>query len=187
MEDIQIKQVKDALSKEQIRPWIRFWARFIDTIIFELLLFLPFILILMLDIGINLDFLDEIPNIITGILLGFIYIFIEPIFFSIWGTTMGKALFKIQVRHTDGKKLSYTDSLKRTFLVWFLGQGMGFPIVGLITNIVAFNKLKDKGITSWDESEGYVVTHQTIGKVKATILISIIILIFIFIAISILH
>jgi len=174
-------------SGEQARPWIRYWARLIDIFVYAILQVIILILILTilkkLEIEINIAFLDEIPDLIFNIVIGFLYIFVEPIFFTIWGTTVGKALLKIRVRHEDGRKLSYKDALQRTFLVLFLGQGIGFPIVAIITHIVAYFRLKNQGITSWDESENYVVTHQTIGKVRATLLIGIPLVLFIFLSI----
>jgi len=172
-------------SGEQVRPWIRYWARLIDMTIFAILQIIVIVLILSIlnKLEINMNFLDEIPDLIFNIVIGFLYIFVEPIFFVIWGTTVGKALLKIRVRHKDGRKLSYKDALQRTFLVLFLGQGAGFPIISIITHIVAYNRLKKQGITSWDESENYVVTHQILGKVRATLLIAIPIVIFLFLSI----
>ena len=184
MEKILNKQTP---SGEQVRPWIRYWARLIDIFVFAILQIVIVILVLMilkkLEIEINIHFLDEIPDLIFNIVVGFLYIFVEPIFFAIWGTTVGKALLKIRVRHEDGRKLSYKDALQRTFLVLFLGQGVGFPIVSIITHVMAYFRLKNQGITSWDESEHYVVTHQTLGKLRATLLIVVPLVLFIFLAI----
>lgn len=141
-------------SGEQIRPWVRYWARAVDFLLFCFLA------------GIVLTFVYEpaleMPDAVFSIMLLFAYVFIEPAMLSGWGTTPGKALFKVRLRNNDGSKLSYGNALSRAFKVWFRGEGIGIPIVTLFTHICAYNRLTKQNITSWDEDGNFTVNHQVI-------------------------
>jgi hypothetical protein len=89
-----------------------------------------------------------------------VWIVVESIFLSTWGTTWGKSLLKTQVRDNKGKKLTFYNALKRSFLVWFKGLGMGIPPIFIITLLVSYNELNKKGITSWDGAGNLIVTHK---------------------------
>lgn len=140
---------------EQIRPWVRYWARMIDFFLFCFLA------------GIVLAFVYapalEMPDTLFGIVLLFAYVFVEPAMLAAWGTTPGKGLLKVRLRTSEGRKLSYGDALSRTVKVWFRGEGLGIPIVALFTQISAYNRLTKQGVTSWDEEADLKVSHQTIG------------------------
>jgi len=142
-------------SGEQVRPWVRYWARMLDFFLFCFLA------------GIVLAFVYEpaleVPDALFGIMLLFAYAFVEPAMLSAWGTTPGKALLKVRLRKTDGTALSYGDALSRSLKVWFRGEGIGIPLVALFTQIHAYKRLTGQGITSWDEDGNFKVTHQTIG------------------------
>jgi len=165
-----MKKSNYEISGEQARPWLRYWARMVDMYVFMIILMLVFIPLFRI-FGIDSEFLDFFPEIIVDIIILFLFIFIEALFLSTWGTTIGKALFKIRVRNIDGIKLSYTEALKRSFLVFYLGQGMGIPIFIIIVGIMSYNKLQKDGITSWDDGY-YIVSHQILGKIRATLLIA---------------
>jgi len=168
-----IKELEQPVSVEQVRPWIRYWARTIDLLIF-LFPFMGIIIIILINVDNLEDVLkqiDKTPETLFGVLIGFMYIFIEPIFLSTWGTTIGKSLLKVSVRNADGSKLSYVEGLKRTFSIWFSGQGLNLPLVTLITHIFAYNELKAKGITSWDKDGDYIVFHEKIGILRAMVAI----------------
>lgn len=142
-------------SGHQIRPWVRYWARMLDFFLFSFLagIVLAFVYAPALDI----------PDALFGIVLLFAYVFVEPAMLAGWGTTPGKALLKVRLRNSDGNKLSYAQALSRAFKVCFRGEGLGIPIVALFTQIHAYNRLTKQGVTSWDEDEGFKVSHQTIG------------------------
>jgi len=144
-----------APSGDQIRPWVRYWARMLDFSLFCLLasIVLAFVYAPALDM----------PDALFGIVLLFAYVFVEPAMLAGWGTTPGKALLKVRLRNSDGTKLSYADALRRAFQVCVRGEGLGIPIVALFTQIHAYNRLTKQGVTSWDEDEDFKVSHQTIG------------------------
>ena len=158
----------------QVRPWVRYWARTLDICLFSF----PIGLLL----GIFAPrFTMQIGNdYLFGIVSIFIYVFIEALLLSTFGTTPGKWLFRINLAHASGKSISYSQGLARSLKVWWRGLGICFPIVCLVTQIIANERLKRFGITSWDREGGFVLSHEKIGIGR--ILVAIVIL-FIFLLI----
>lgn len=155
----EIRKLKDGVS--QIRPWVRYWARSCDIYLFAI----PFGVLL----GILYPPIFNMPEFLLGILMIFAWIFLEAWLLSTWGTTPGKWLLKTTVRASTGRKLTYSESLTRSFLVWVKGFGIGIPIVALITLVVAHARLKREGITSWDKEVGSMVTHERIGEFRTVV------------------
>ena len=163
-------EAPDAIADgPQVRPWIRYWARTLDTLVFA--------------VGVGAIFAVIAPEAIetraTERLLEFIalilWIPIEAAFISSFGATAGKALLRINVVNPDGSKLSYPQSLKRSFNVWLRGMGIGIPLVSIISMILAYKSLTNSGKTSWDRIGGYRVRHREIGTVRGTIAIIILV------------
>ena len=140
----------------QIRPWLRLWARHLDTVIVALILS-PFLLLL------KMETLQEIPKFVGIAISAGILILAEAILLSSWGYTPGKALFRITVRKQNGEKMRFTSSLNRAFGVWFVGQGMSLPVLSIILPLMAYHRLKSRGITYWDTMGGITVQHALIG------------------------
>ena len=105
----------------------------------------------------------ELPGGILGIIVPFLYVFVEPIMLSTWGTTPGKAFLNVRVRKADGDKLSYGEALERSMNVWVRGLGLGIPIVALFTQIKAYNRLTKEGMTSWDKEGDFRILHGLVG------------------------
>jgi len=94
---------------------------------------------------------------------------VEAGFLALWGTTPGKWLMQVRVRQHNGKKLTYFGALGRALSVWMRGEGFHIPIVCLFTCLTAYNRLKEKEITSWDENGEFIVSHRRIGFFRALI------------------
>ena len=141
------------------RPWVRFWARMLDYSLFALLLvMIP-----------SLFFVAGSLFFILVVL--FIWIFIESILLSTWGTTPGKWFFKITIRTQEGNKLPFSFALRRSLSVWWLGLAAGIPIICLITLIIAAVKLSQTGKTSWDKRGDYSISHGDIAPIRTIIAI----------------
>ncbi len=148
-----------AVSVPQVRPWVRYWARIIDIQLFSLCCTVA--------IGIIAPSIWMSANYtMWGIGFLFAWCFIEPIFLLKWGAAPGKALLRVSVRHQDGSLLHYFAGLGRSVDVWFRGLGIGFPLVGFFTLLVAYNTLTKHGVASWDKSSNTRVTHQLIGPLR---------------------
>ena len=141
----------------EVKPWVRFWARHCDYIIF----FFCFGIVCYTTIPsiMNLLFKSENKYASTFIIL-FIYNFAEAGLLSTCGYTPSKWLLGISVRDKNMNKLSYEVALTRAIRVWWRGIGIGFPIVYIITQINAYNKLKYNLITTWDNDGDLTVAHN---------------------------
>ncbi|MFI5323499.1 MAG: RDD family protein, partial [Thermodesulfobacteriota bacterium] len=158
----------------QIRPWVRYFARFFDISIFSILLGII--------IGIiNPKFTDGY-NIIFVLIPLLLWVFVEPIFLSSYAVTPGKYFLNTRVVDSIGINLTYYAALKRSCKVWFLGLACGIPLISLITLAAAHHKLTKTGKTTWDEDGNFIVEHKKIGQFKMltfiTLMIIILILIF---------
>ncbi len=108
------------------------------------------------------DWLASINDNVFSYFLLLAYCFVEPVFFMIWSTTPFKALLNVRVRNNDGSKLRYRQALMRGFRTWIAGSAFGIPIICLIANVMAYSRLKQDGITSWDARGNHTVTHRKI-------------------------
>ena len=174
----------------QVRPWIRLWARIIDTGIVSLAIAFPVSFLMLLIVAVIIPFLSSgtasvllfVFPVILGTVLLFVYCFIEPIFFAVFGTTPGKALLGIDVRTQTGGRLSYSQAMRRSLRVWFYGLGMGINIVVFITLLVAQHNLTHKKIATWDRLGNFRVVHRRIGVLRGTIATVSIVVLFLILA-----
>ncbi|MDJ1421714.1 MAG: RDD family protein [Candidatus Methanoperedens sp.] len=130
----QETDIKKATVRE-IRPWVRYFARNIDYLIAGL----TFGFMMGLFFGPNA--LDGVPDLASGMFIIFIWIFIEAILLSSWGTTPGKWLFKTTIRTENGEKPNFSSAIGRSFSVWLKGYAIGIPFISLITLLMAYDKL----------------------------------------------
>ena len=139
-------------------PWMRYFARTIDIVLFSMGAGLVS--------GIMLPLLGRFVNVALLLILVismwvFGWIFIESALLATWGTTPGKWLFGLTLRTARGTKLDFPTALRRTLKVWVRGLALGLPIVSLIALVIAYNRLKEKGETSWDAEGGFQVTRRS--------------------------
>ena len=153
----------------QVYPWRRYWARLFDiTFIMPIYIFI----IALFSPGLN-HTITRMDSFIGGTLLLLFYlIFFEPMMLSSFGTTPGKVLLGIKIRDLSGEKISYAKGMKRGFLVWIHGMGIGVPLIAFFTMIVAYNKLKRNGITGWDEKCGIRVIHDQLSIFRVILFIT---------------
>lgn len=136
----------------RVNPWIRCIGRFFDYSLFclFLLFFRKFFVVDHAQYWIPFEY--------------FIWIPIEAVLLSTWGTTPGKFFLKTQLKAGKRKKLDFVAALRRSFSVWFRGMGMGIPLFNFFCLLIAYNKLKVLQITSWDRDDHIQVTHYPIGR-----------------------
>ena len=157
-----------------VRPWIRFWARYLDIIIFSF------------ASGIFLEIFA--PSLLNSseffltILILFVWIFVEATLLSSWGTTPGKWLLRVNLNGSGGGKMDFSGVLNRSFAVWFRGLGLGIPIVSFFTLISAHNYLKKENATSWDRDGNFTVSHGKVGIIRSIVAIIIISILFFLVA-----
>jgi len=158
-------KVQDSVN---VRPWIRFLARTFDMFVAFALSLAAFIFLFPEALE-GPFFEDGSPLFTVAVFFG--WVFVESILLSTVGTTPGKWLFNIFLIPPYGKVPDLSKSLSRSFMVWWRGLGNGFPIVSLVTQIVAYFKLKKHGQTSWDRDSGFSVVHARIGPLRIFLLV----------------
>lgn len=141
----------------QIQPWVRFWARHLDMIVWTMGLG-----VILTNVAPSILEAD-IPDAVLCMGFWFSWIPIEAFLLSSWGTTPGKWLLKIKVRDSAGEKLTFSSALNRSFAVWWSGLAIGFPLAQVLSFTLAYNNLKRDEVTSWDRMGGFVVSHERIG------------------------
>ena len=165
--DFPSGQMKDSYIKAQhsVRPWVRFWSRHLDIIIFS------FVIGFFWDIF--MSSLLDLPAFYLGLLVLFVWVFVESDLLSIWGTTPGKWLLRVELKHANGNRPKFSAALKRSFAVWLKGLGLGLPIVSLFTLAVSYGRLTREGTTSWDKDGHFTVTHKKVGVIRTIVAIAI--------------
>jgi uncharacterized RDD family membrane protein YckC len=152
-----------AIAVAQVRPWVRYWARIFD-------IYLAAIVGGIVIAIFNPDAFNKPGSYqLFNLILVFSWVFLESLLLSTTGTTPGKWLFKIRLIPPSGEKPDYSTALSRSFKVWWRGLGIGFPLVNLITLIVAHVKLTKNGITTWDKDDGFTVVHDRIGPLRVIV------------------
>ncbi len=165
LEKLDSNNNDEIINYENVRPWVRYWARYID-----MYLFISFIVILQLLIFPT----KQLNEIIAALGAYFIWIFLEAQLMSTWGTTPGKWLLRIKVRDSNSNKLTLKTALKRSALVWTIGTGM--YIFSFITEIISYFMLRDQGITVWDRICKCNVKHEKIGSERIPVILGVLIL-----------
>lgn len=155
------------------RPWRRYFARMIDITLLGAALGMV--------LGLVVSALSpELFEVLFVKVLG--YHSLVDAFFSIllvipvlavlvglFGTSPGKWLMGVRIMGRDGRPIGLRAGFKREMSVYVRGLGLGLPLVSLFTLISAHSRLKDDGVSHWDERKPWVVTHRPDGA-RQTIL-----------------
>ena len=153
-------------DRQKVRPWVRYWARYIDVYLFTI-----FILILQQLMFPTQQFDMRIA--VFG--LHFIWVLVEAQLLSTWGTTPGKWMLKVKIRDVNNKKLTLKTALIRGFLVWSVGMAM-YTVFSTITEAISYMNLLSKGTTVWDKYCNSIVTHEDFGTERIPLIIGILVL-----------
>ncbi len=146
------------------KAWSRYFARIIDMTVG--------ITIIGIIVGISLNILNfygsaiHIPDILMTVLLSIIYLLIEPIMISKFGTTPSKKLFGISIISSNNEYLNYSISMQRGFFMWAKGLAFTIPIISLIALSITYSNFTNEGVTSWDKSCDAKVIHKKISKFR---------------------
>jgi protein-export membrane protein SecD len=165
----------------QVHPWLRYWARAFDLMLFGL-----FAGLVLASISPKttraLDSRSSAQS--FTIILLFLWVFVEAFLISKCWMTPGKWFFRITVIPSAGGVISYGKALSRSFKVWWRGLGIGFPIASIITMSFAYSQLTRHSVTTWDRDEGLVVTHEKLGLPRILLIIGCFVAFFLLIVFS---
>ena len=110
------------------RPWQRFWARSLDLALASGAVTVT----LSLAFHVSALTMNSRALQLLVLLLEWALVFAaEPLLLSVWGTTPGKWLLGLELRDSEGRKLSRTEALERLWGVLWKGCGCEIPFYGL--------------------------------------------------------
>ncbi len=192
---VNSEERESILKKPQVlnkpKPWLRFWAKLIDSSInnFLGLLFLTNYLgrsklnelmgpdalqKMMSNEPIAQTEIDTLVLILTSICIS--WIITETLLMSIFSTTLGKWILNIKTSKINGERIDPLSAFARSFLILFLGFGYWvipflfmFPIISyflLICPIISFCSLLNRKTTQWDRLLKLEVTHNEVTQTR---------------------
>lgn len=129
-----------------LQLWRRFFARFIDFLLWLLLWY----------------FLEEKFFIEAGqhslahfwldqFLAVCFMVVAEPLFLTLLSTTPGKALCGLGVRHPWGQRLTLRQACRRTWQVWAGALGLGLPFYRLVCLARAYAARRQGWLPDWEK------------------------------------
>ena len=86
--------------------------------------------------------------------------------------TFGKSLLQVCVRDTQGRKLNFSQAIKRCVSAYAWGLGFGLPIVSLIFAYRSYDHIQETGVTKWDLEGGSIVRYNKIGIPRIAVVVS---------------
>lgn len=132
-----VSPLKDDTVPKVTSPWVRFFAREFDLLLYSLL----WSAFLALVIGINISETESThPSILflvlsavgSTVITNILVLLAEPLFLAFTGTTPGKFCFGLRVTADGGKKLTYREALHRTWSVMWKGYGLFIPVYWIV-------------------------------------------------------
>lgn len=152
------------------RPWPRFWARFIDNLIF----------VPLFGFGIGLWAVLYAPDIylqivtMNAVLFGMLLLPLVAMFIAlcmiIVGTTPGKAIVGVRVPVPQGRnRIGFF--LSRELKVWAAGLGLGIPFVALFTQVRQYRLLSAGNSASYDEGNPEIIANPSKVRLAAGIVV----------------
>lgn len=130
---------------ETPHPWRRFFARSLDGALYNMIVAAVWFALLHhfpTGNGGETLLLLVVPTILMLIL--------EPLWLHLWGTTPGKWLMGISIHTWDGRRLSWSQGLDRTWFCMLWGSGLCIPLFSLHRLYRSYCQCTD-GQVSWDE------------------------------------
>ena len=141
-------------------PWRRYFARSIDLV----LVGLPIAFVQYVLLHHNLTIVSDWENIVCNMIGWGLLVLLEPLLLARFGTTIGKWCMGITVMRTDGRRLSYSEALSRTALVWVYGAGLGLPIVELVCAYRSYRRYTRGEDLAWEEGSIERFDERGTGK-----------------------
>lgn len=153
------------------RPWLRYWARTVDLLLFAIV-----ITILTLLISPELKLIEMSESFAFTVALIVFWVLFETVILTVCGTTPGKSLFSIKLTKTDNTSISFADAFIRSVRVCWRGMALGLPLISLFTMLQAYDTLSKDNVTSWDRDGAISIVHGRIGKLRLAAIVVFLIL-----------
>ncbi len=132
-------------------PFRRYFARMLDYALCNLVWI---VILALLRVNPAADGAWEVVLNILGTAVSLLLMLLtEPVFLSKLGTTPGKALLGLRLTRSDGSRLGYHEAARRTANVIISGMGLDLPVVGIITNILAYRRCRNEWGQPWESDD----------------------------------
>src|SRR5262249_16875077 len=82
------------------------------------------------------------------------------------GGTLGKWLFRISVRNSDGARLAISQIFRRNLGVWIRGFGLGLPLVNLCCLAQSYSDVDEECPAAWDKAAGTRVYQPKLSRLR---------------------
>jgi uncharacterized RDD family membrane protein YckC len=160
-----------------IAPWSRSYARWIDTVLFQIPLLPVIDRLFKFWHGAGESFADMADKsvLIIVYLLGqsgllclafLIGMVLEALVMARFGTTPGKWLFRLTVRQSDGTRVPLSGLIRRNVGILFYGYGLCIPFLNLWCIWRSFGRAADGRRCRWDEAQLLTVKQQPISPLR---------------------
>ncbi|MHC1719127.1 MAG: RDD family protein [Clostridiaceae bacterium] len=150
------------------RPWVRYFARILDLSLGSLLVG---IVLSILTPNLYLEVIERYSDFVLGAISVIIWMPFESMIIAKTGTTLGKWLLGTKVVSLDGTKLSYKNSIIRSYNLVAFGMFFGVPILSLFTIASSYIKLSSMESLRWDVVAGSKVIHEKLNVIKVIVYI----------------
>lgn len=166
------KELSEAVSEDMAAwPWARFLARQIDLVWQVWLISFAFGFAFPHQAA-ALDAAIQHNNLLYGMVLLPVALLLDAICMASFGTTPGKAIALVRVRHS-GKKLTLPQALSRNLGVYFYGFALGLPLFSLLAMAFSARRLRLRKQVRWDVSPGRSVTGEKLHWLHWAMLVAI--------------
>lgn len=143
------------MNLKTTKPWKRVFARTFDFFVIYNIVGLLFLIIIVSFFKGNFTKVDNNIWIYYFFFTVISAIPIETLLLWKTGTTLGKIIFGIKIKKSDGNLMSFKSSLKRTLGVHIKGEAFYCPIAPL-ARLYQFFKLVRNGECSWENENAQV-------------------------------
>lgn len=141
-----IIEINEDIVKQPIIPWRRYFARIFDLGLYGLLW--SFVLVFVFKVSLtNRNTLETLLD--SYMSIAFMFLF-EPILLSKFATTPGKWSMGIYVYDYSNYKLTWMESVNRTFKVFVYGMGCTIPLLGMFREFISCHKYTNNKTLEWD-------------------------------------
>lgn len=123
-----VREARDGVPQACYHPWMRYFARTLDTALYDTLINVVWLL-LFRDLGFAwLRTENALVAILWGTAMLALTLALEPLWLHYWGWTPGKWLFGLKLRDKNGEKLSIEQGWERSWQLAWEGYGWNIPI-----------------------------------------------------------
>jgi uncharacterized RDD family membrane protein YckC len=150
-----------ALTPVLASPWLRFWARMFDLVVWSGLVgaILGTIAPSVFQLGGSLS--APAANLLLAPIIFPFALLLDALSASVFGNTPGKAIAGIRILDQQGKPLPFKQQLKRNFGLYWWGLGAELPFISIVTLVLSYRHARRCQILRWDQAtnSGAYVLH----------------------------